>query len=190
SQEVLVDIPERITEHGLSSKITQSSGGSSDMSEGSENSRSFEDYGSLGNRDITIRIIVLKNNHLQDEEREVDEERRVEMVLTCQEDVTISAREEMKELLLSEDMNSDMNAWRNMYRVKIVDNMGKPDFIEHPEQVLAAHPDDLQSPFVGHFHQPLIPAQEFPLVVPAKYMISECIETNLSIEFLSTAICT
>ncbi|GJT01235.1 hypothetical protein Tco_0822404 [Tanacetum coccineum] len=67
--------------------------------------------------DITIRIIVLKKNHLQNEEREVDEERKVEMVLTCQEDVTISAREEMKELLLSEDMNSDMNAWRNMYRV-------------------------------------------------------------------------
>ncbi|GKA84700.1 hypothetical protein Tco_0806354 [Tanacetum coccineum] len=44
SQEVLVDIPERITEHGLSSKITQSSGGSSDTNEGSENSWSFEDY--------------------------------------------------------------------------------------------------------------------------------------------------
>ncbi|GJX71476.1 hypothetical protein Tco_0308647 [Tanacetum coccineum] len=47
SQEVLVDIPERITEHGLSSEITQSSGGSSDTSEGSENSGSFEDYGRL-----------------------------------------------------------------------------------------------------------------------------------------------
>ncbi|GKC10184.1 hypothetical protein Tco_1001794 [Tanacetum coccineum] len=46
SQEVLVDIPERITEHGLSSEFTQSSGGSSDTSEGSENSGSFEDYGS------------------------------------------------------------------------------------------------------------------------------------------------
>ncbi|GKE31932.1 hypothetical protein Tco_1451254 [Tanacetum coccineum] len=46
SQEVLVDIPERITEHGLSSEINQSSGGSSDTSEGSENSGSFEDYGS------------------------------------------------------------------------------------------------------------------------------------------------
>ncbi|GJY84138.1 hypothetical protein Tco_0497514 [Tanacetum coccineum] len=34
-QEVLVDIPERITEHGLSSENTQSSGGSSDASEGS-----------------------------------------------------------------------------------------------------------------------------------------------------------
>ncbi|GJW73010.1 hypothetical protein Tco_0132380 [Tanacetum coccineum] len=45
SQEVLVDIPERITEHGLSSENTQSSGGSSDASEGSENSGSFEDYG-------------------------------------------------------------------------------------------------------------------------------------------------
>ncbi|GJS34382.1 RNA-directed DNA polymerase, eukaryota [Tanacetum coccineum] len=33
-QEVLVDIPERITEHGLSSENTQSSGGSSDASEG------------------------------------------------------------------------------------------------------------------------------------------------------------
>ncbi|GJR41375.1 hypothetical protein Tco_1217059 [Tanacetum coccineum] len=43
-----VDIPERITEHGLSSEITQSSGGSSDTSEGSKNSGSFEDYGSLG----------------------------------------------------------------------------------------------------------------------------------------------
>ncbi|GKE62312.1 putative ribonuclease H-like domain-containing protein [Tanacetum coccineum] len=41
-----VDIPERITEHGLSSEITQSSGGSSDTSEGSENSGSFENYGS------------------------------------------------------------------------------------------------------------------------------------------------
>ncbi|GJT45697.1 putative reverse transcriptase domain-containing protein [Tanacetum coccineum] len=48
SQEVLVDISERITEHGLSSEITQSSGGSSDMSEGSENSESFEDYESSG----------------------------------------------------------------------------------------------------------------------------------------------
>ncbi|GJT11115.1 putative reverse transcriptase domain-containing protein [Tanacetum coccineum] len=48
SQEVLVDISERITEHGLSSEITQSSGGSSDMSEGSENSGSFEDYESSG----------------------------------------------------------------------------------------------------------------------------------------------
>ncbi|GKE78854.1 hypothetical protein Tco_1544974, partial [Tanacetum coccineum] len=48
SQEVLVDIPERITEHGLSSEITQSSGGSSDTSVGSENSGSFEGYGSSG----------------------------------------------------------------------------------------------------------------------------------------------
>ncbi|GJU47331.1 hypothetical protein Tco_1204597 [Tanacetum coccineum] len=45
SQEVLVDIPERITEHGLSSENTQSSGGSSDASEGSKNSGSFEDSG-------------------------------------------------------------------------------------------------------------------------------------------------
>ncbi|GJR13216.1 hypothetical protein Tco_0795868 [Tanacetum coccineum] len=48
SQEVLVDIPERITEHRLSLEITQSSGGSSDTSEGSENSRNFENYGSSG----------------------------------------------------------------------------------------------------------------------------------------------
>ncbi|GJT53201.1 hypothetical protein Tco_0988255 [Tanacetum coccineum] len=34
SQEVLVDIPERITEHGLSLENTQSSSGSSDASEG------------------------------------------------------------------------------------------------------------------------------------------------------------
>ncbi|GJX84656.1 hypothetical protein Tco_0335430 [Tanacetum coccineum] len=47
---VLVDIPENLAEndnivleHGLSSEITQSLGGSSDLSEGSENSRSFED---------------------------------------------------------------------------------------------------------------------------------------------------
>ncbi|GJQ93698.1 putative ribonuclease H-like domain-containing protein [Tanacetum coccineum] len=45
SQEVLVDIPERITEHGLSSEITQSPGGSSNTSEGSKTSGSFEDYG-------------------------------------------------------------------------------------------------------------------------------------------------
>ena len=35
SQEVLVDIPEMIAEHGLSSEITQSPSGSSDTSEGS-----------------------------------------------------------------------------------------------------------------------------------------------------------
>ncbi|GKD10962.1 hypothetical protein Tco_1190647, partial [Tanacetum coccineum] len=40
-----VDIPERITEHGLSSEITQSSGGSSNTSEGSKTSGSFENYG-------------------------------------------------------------------------------------------------------------------------------------------------
>ncbi|GJS54742.1 hypothetical protein Tco_0628104 [Tanacetum coccineum] len=45
SQEVLVDIPERITEHGLSFEITQSLGGSSNMSEGSKTSGTFEDYG-------------------------------------------------------------------------------------------------------------------------------------------------
>ncbi|GJT59723.1 hypothetical protein Tco_1003256 [Tanacetum coccineum] len=52
SQVVLVDIPENlakndsiVAEHGLSSKITQSPGGSSDTSEGFENSRSFEDSG-------------------------------------------------------------------------------------------------------------------------------------------------
>nr|GFD17025.1 hypothetical protein [Tanacetum cinerariifolium] len=50
SQVVLVDILENLTEndsivaeHGLSSKITQSLGGSSDTSEGSKNSGSFED---------------------------------------------------------------------------------------------------------------------------------------------------
>ncbi|GJV42322.1 retrovirus-related pol polyprotein from transposon TNT 1-94 [Tanacetum coccineum] len=52
SQVVLVDIPENlvendsiVAEHGLSSKITQSPGGSSDTSEGSENSGSFKDSG-------------------------------------------------------------------------------------------------------------------------------------------------
>nr|GEX05678.1 hypothetical protein [Tanacetum cinerariifolium] len=52
SQVVLVDITENlaendsiVAEHELSTKITQSLGGSSDMSEGSENSRSFEDSG-------------------------------------------------------------------------------------------------------------------------------------------------
>ncbi|GJX16312.1 hypothetical protein Tco_0217144 [Tanacetum coccineum] len=45
SQEVLVDIPERITEHGLSSEITQSPGGSSNTSEGSKTNGSFEVYG-------------------------------------------------------------------------------------------------------------------------------------------------
>ncbi|GJX89930.1 hypothetical protein Tco_0343256 [Tanacetum coccineum] len=69
SQEVLVDILERITEHGLSSEITQSSGGSSDTNEGSENSRSFEDYGSseLDNvKDIitlALRLTVFIYNH-------------------------------------------------------------------------------------------------------------------------------
>ncbi|GKE71997.1 hypothetical protein Tco_1530069, partial [Tanacetum coccineum] len=52
SQVVLVDIPENlaendsiVAEHGLSSKITQSPGGSSDTSEGSKNSGSFKDSG-------------------------------------------------------------------------------------------------------------------------------------------------
>ncbi|GJU61531.1 hypothetical protein Tco_1243366 [Tanacetum coccineum] len=52
SQEVLVDIPENlvediniVAEHGLSSEKTQSPGGSSDTSEGSKTSGSFEDYG-------------------------------------------------------------------------------------------------------------------------------------------------
>ncbi|GKD51930.1 retrovirus-related pol polyprotein from transposon TNT 1-94 [Tanacetum coccineum] len=52
SQVVLVDIPEKhvendsiVVEHVLSSKITQSLGGSSDTSEGSKNSGSFEDNG-------------------------------------------------------------------------------------------------------------------------------------------------
>ncbi|GJZ89040.1 hypothetical protein Tco_0660822 [Tanacetum coccineum] len=52
SQEVLVDIPENlvediniVAEHGLSSENTQSPGGSSNTSEGSKTSGSFEDYG-------------------------------------------------------------------------------------------------------------------------------------------------
>ncbi|GJV16841.1 hypothetical protein Tco_1362164 [Tanacetum coccineum] len=52
SQVVLVDIPENlvendsiVAEHGLSSEITQSPGGSSDTSEESENSRNFKDSG-------------------------------------------------------------------------------------------------------------------------------------------------
>ncbi|GJY70677.1 retrovirus-related pol polyprotein from transposon TNT 1-94 [Tanacetum coccineum] len=52
SQVVLVDIPDNlaendsiVAEHGLSSEITQSPGGSSDTSEGSENSGSFKDSG-------------------------------------------------------------------------------------------------------------------------------------------------
>nr|GEV59240.1 hypothetical protein [Tanacetum cinerariifolium] len=54
SQVVLVDIPKNleendsiVAEHGLSSKITQSPGESSNTSEGSKNSRSFEDSGRL-----------------------------------------------------------------------------------------------------------------------------------------------
>ncbi|GKB16202.1 retrovirus-related pol polyprotein from transposon TNT 1-94, partial [Tanacetum coccineum] len=58
SQEVLVYIPERIKEHGLSSEITQSSGGSSDMSEGSENSGSFENYGSSAVVELTLRVTI------------------------------------------------------------------------------------------------------------------------------------
>ncbi|GJS01509.1 hypothetical protein Tco_0318017 [Tanacetum coccineum] len=49
---VLVDIPENLAEndsivlkHGLSLKITQSQGGSSNTSEGSKNSGNFEDSG-------------------------------------------------------------------------------------------------------------------------------------------------
>ncbi|GKA07026.1 retrovirus-related pol polyprotein from transposon TNT 1-94 [Tanacetum coccineum] len=52
SRVVLVDIPKNlaendsiVAEHGLSSEITQSLGGSSDTSKGSENSESFEDNG-------------------------------------------------------------------------------------------------------------------------------------------------
>nr|GEU90933.1 hypothetical protein [Tanacetum cinerariifolium] len=52
SQVVLIDIPKNldenniiVVEHRLSSKITQSPGGSSDTSEGFENSRSFKDSG-------------------------------------------------------------------------------------------------------------------------------------------------
>ncbi|GKC26779.1 retrovirus-related pol polyprotein from transposon TNT 1-94 [Tanacetum coccineum] len=54
SQVVLVNIPKNlskndsiVTKHGLSSEITQSPGGSSDTSEGSENSGSFEDSAPL-----------------------------------------------------------------------------------------------------------------------------------------------
>ncbi|GJW87661.1 hypothetical protein Tco_0163001 [Tanacetum coccineum] len=39
---------ERIIKHGLSSEITQSPGGSSNTSEGSKTSGSFEDYGRSG----------------------------------------------------------------------------------------------------------------------------------------------
>ncbi|GKD51472.1 retrovirus-related pol polyprotein from transposon TNT 1-94 [Tanacetum coccineum] len=52
SQVVLVDIPENLTEnnnivaeHGLTSKITQSPGGNSDMCKGSKNKGSFKDIG-------------------------------------------------------------------------------------------------------------------------------------------------
>ncbi|GKE61602.1 hypothetical protein Tco_1511969, partial [Tanacetum coccineum] len=44
SQELLVDIPERIIEHGLSSENTQSPGGSSDTSEWTKTSGNFKDY--------------------------------------------------------------------------------------------------------------------------------------------------
>ncbi|GJR45847.1 retrovirus-related pol polyprotein from transposon TNT 1-94 [Tanacetum coccineum] len=58
SHVVLVDIPENlaendniVAEHGLSSKITQNPCGSSDTSEGSENSKSFKDSGRLDEED-------------------------------------------------------------------------------------------------------------------------------------------
>ncbi|GJX48350.1 hypothetical protein Tco_0273540 [Tanacetum coccineum] len=62
TQVVLVDIPKNFAEndnivakHGLSSKITQSPGWSSDTSEGSENSRSFEDIGRSNEEDSKDR---------------------------------------------------------------------------------------------------------------------------------------
>nr|GEU74291.1 retrovirus-related Pol polyprotein from transposon TNT 1-94 [Tanacetum cinerariifolium] len=62
SQVVLVYIPENlvdndsiVAEHGLSLVITQSPGGSSDTSEGSENSRSFEDSGRSDEEDSEDR---------------------------------------------------------------------------------------------------------------------------------------
>ncbi|GKC72575.1 retrovirus-related pol polyprotein from transposon TNT 1-94, partial [Tanacetum coccineum] len=60
-QVVLVDSPENlanksiVSEHGLSSEITQSPGGSSDMGEGSENSGSFEDSGRSDEEDSEDR---------------------------------------------------------------------------------------------------------------------------------------
>ncbi|GJU19780.1 retrovirus-related pol polyprotein from transposon TNT 1-94 [Tanacetum coccineum] len=62
SQVVLVDIPENladndniVVEHGLSSKITHSPGGSLDTSEGSKNSGSFKDSGRLDEEDSEDR---------------------------------------------------------------------------------------------------------------------------------------
>ncbi|GJU47188.1 retrovirus-related pol polyprotein from transposon TNT 1-94 [Tanacetum coccineum] len=62
SQVVLIDIPNNLlendslaAEHGLSSKITQSPGGSSDTSEGSKNSKSFEDSGRSDEKDSKDR---------------------------------------------------------------------------------------------------------------------------------------
>ncbi|GJX06269.1 putative RNA-directed DNA polymerase [Tanacetum coccineum] len=60
-QVVLVDSPENlanksiVSEHGLSSKITQSPGGSSDMGEGSENSGSFKNSGRSDEEDSEDR---------------------------------------------------------------------------------------------------------------------------------------
>ncbi|GJW89564.1 putative reverse transcriptase domain-containing protein [Tanacetum coccineum] len=59
SQEVLVDIPERITEHGFSSEITQSLGGSSNTSEGSKTSGSF-----AGLWKRSLKIVCLKKQVL------------------------------------------------------------------------------------------------------------------------------
>ncbi|GKE52204.1 hypothetical protein Tco_1487360, partial [Tanacetum coccineum] len=63
-QVVLVDIPEKltendsiVTEHELSSEITQTPGGSSNTSEGSENSGSFEDSGRLDEEYFEDRIL-------------------------------------------------------------------------------------------------------------------------------------
>nr|GEX50914.1 retrovirus-related Pol polyprotein from transposon TNT 1-94 [Tanacetum cinerariifolium] len=61
-QVVLEDSPENlvnksiVVEHGLSSKITQSPGRSSDMSEGSKNNRSFEDSGRSDEKDFEDRV--------------------------------------------------------------------------------------------------------------------------------------
>ncbi|GJQ89640.1 retrovirus-related pol polyprotein from transposon TNT 1-94 [Tanacetum coccineum] len=60
-QVVLEDLPENlanksiVTEHGLSSEITQSPSGSSDTSEGSKNSRSFKDSGRSDEEDSKDR---------------------------------------------------------------------------------------------------------------------------------------
>ncbi|GKE54994.1 retrovirus-related pol polyprotein from transposon TNT 1-94 [Tanacetum coccineum] len=61
-QKIQVDIPENhvendsiVAEHGLSSEITQSPGGNSNTSEGSENNESFEDSGISNEKDSEDR---------------------------------------------------------------------------------------------------------------------------------------